>query len=260
VAPSLPQAPAAPSTPATKVRPTAPAGGKAPAVSPAPAAAAGALTAGAAAIATPSPASQAPVAGGPAAALRAATVPITAGLERVSPAVRRREIRLRRMVARFRSCLTQLPRNERRVLALRAGLDGRPHSRRGVARITRWSVRRVRLLENGGLRRLRSLGDGGGCGSGRQTTAVAAHTTPGALTTDSLGRTAPAPAGGAGPAVLAEHVTGTQSLPGVQPLRAPPGLTQPNVPSPASDMVTRALIALAFAGLVWVFVSRERRR
>jgi hypothetical protein len=192
------------------------------------------------------------------AALRAATGSVSFGGERVSPAVRRREIRLRRVVDRFRSCLTQLPSAERRVLGLRAGLRGRPHSRRGVARITRWPVGRVRRLENGGLRRLRSLGDHGGCGA-RATAAAGAHATPVAATTDSLGRTAPA-LGGVGPAVLAEHVTGTERLPGVQPLRAPPGLTAPKAPTPVADMVTRGLIALAFGALLWTFVARERRR
>lgn len=78
----------------------------------------------------------------------------------------RRERALRRAVLRFQSCLVSVPRAERRVLSLRAGL-GVAHTRtRGeVARLTGLHPSRVARLEQRGLRRLRDLGRSGRCGA-----------------------------------------------------------------------------------------------
>jgi hypothetical protein len=79
-------------------------------------------------------------------------------------AVARRDRRLRARVRRFEGCIGTLPRPERRVLTLRAGLGGeRPQTRRRVARTLRVSTRRVRRLEHRGIRRLRALVRAGRC-------------------------------------------------------------------------------------------------
>jgi hypothetical protein len=64
-----------------------------------------------------------------------------------SPAakVRRRDRALRRAVLRFQGCLSRVPRAERRVLTLRAGVGAAPtRSRTEVARITH--LRRARVI------------------------------------------------------------------------------------------------------------------
>lgn len=82
----------------------------------------------------------------------------------------RRERALRRAVLRFQSCLGSVPRAERRVLSLRAGL-GVAHTRtRGeVARLTGLRPSRVARLEQRGLQRLRDLGRSGRCGAASNT-------------------------------------------------------------------------------------------
>ncbi len=78
--------------------------------------------------------------------------------------VRKRDRALRRAVLRFQGCLGQVPRSERRVLALRAGVGiGHTRSRAAVARITHLRKARVTTLERRGLRRLGVLGRAGAC-------------------------------------------------------------------------------------------------
>ena len=78
--------------------------------------------------------------------------------------VRRRDRALRRAVLRFQGCLSRVPRAERRVLTLRAGVGAaRTHSRTEVARITHLRRTRVITLERRGLRRLHALGRAGAC-------------------------------------------------------------------------------------------------
>jgi hypothetical protein len=86
----------------------------------------------------------------------------------------RRDRRLRAKVVRFQGCVGALPRPERRVLTLRAGLGrARPHTRLGVARILRVSTRRVRRLERRGVRRLRGLARAGSCSGAERIVAGA---------------------------------------------------------------------------------------
>jgi hypothetical protein len=88
---------------------------------------------------------------------------------------RSRDRDLRRAVLSHEACLGQMPRGERRVLTLRAGVGlAHTRSRAQVQRITGLPRTRVAALERSGLRRLRSLAQAGGCGQ-------AASTTPGAL-------------------------------------------------------------------------------
>ena len=87
---------------------------------------------------------------------------------------RRRDRALRRAVLRFQGCLSRVPRAERRVLTLRAGVGAaRTHSRTEVARITHLRRARVIRLERRGLRRLHALGRAGACQDAEATSALA---------------------------------------------------------------------------------------
>lgn len=75
-----------------------------------------------------------------------------------------RERRFRRSVHRLSGCIDALPDLERRVLVLRAGLEGRrPHSRGPTAKRLGISLRRTAAAERGGLRRLRRAERSSGC-------------------------------------------------------------------------------------------------
>jgi hypothetical protein len=77
----------------------------------------------------------------------------------------RRDQRLRKDVLRFESCLPNLPKGEKRVLMLRAGVGiDHPRTRAEVKRMTGMSIKRIRRLERRGLHKLRTLGAGGHCG------------------------------------------------------------------------------------------------
>jgi hypothetical protein len=90
--------------------------------------------------------------------------------------VRTRERELRQAVVRLQGCLARVPRAERRVLVLRAGIGtARMRTRAEVARITGLRRARVARLERRGLRDLRALGRAGACAisSGGSETAFA---------------------------------------------------------------------------------------
>jgi hypothetical protein len=91
---------------------------------------------------------------------------------------------------RLRGCLARVPRAERRVLVLRAGIGiARTRSRAEVARITGLRRARVARLERRGLRHLRTLGRAGACAisSGDAETAFAGN--PAGGSTQSSGPT-----------------------------------------------------------------------
>jgi Sigma-70, region 4 len=68
-----------------------------------------------------------------------------------------------------------LPRAERRVLLLRAGIRiGHVRTRRQVARMTHLRRGTVARLERRGLRQLRALGRSGGCAAGNTSSPLAA--------------------------------------------------------------------------------------
>lgn len=112
-------------------------------------------------------------------ASRGPASPSRVDLARATPAERRaakREQRLRETVTRARGCLDDLPSGQRRVLTLRAGVGAEPaRSRTSVARRLDVSVRRVARLERAGLRKLRSLARGGGCGAPATTSSFVPH-------------------------------------------------------------------------------------
>jgi hypothetical protein len=175
--------------------------------------------------------------------------------------VKRRERALRRDVARLQGCLASVPRSERRVLALRAGLGrARPHSRTEVARITHLKRKRVVTLERRGLRRLRALARAGVCGSaGGSSTAVAMAPGTG---------TALPPSGGASGdrgSVLAEHHSSAPSKDGAsaederkRPM-AELSISRPS--APGGDSFDLALVLAPLAVLAFLLViTREIRR
>lgn len=97
---------------------------------------------------------------------------------------RRRDCELRETVAQTSRCLDDLSAGQRRVLTLRAGVGaGPPRSRGGVAKRLNITERRVVRLERTGLRRLRTLGKGGGCAppSQSQSQSQSATSTAGAV-------------------------------------------------------------------------------
>jgi hypothetical protein len=181
--------------------------------------------------------------------------------QRRAARVQRRERALRRDVLRLQDCLASVPRSERRVLALRAGVGrARPHSRTEVARITHLKRKRVVTLERRGLRRLRALGRAGACGVPTGSTTTAAVMAPG------MG-TAQPPIGPSGDrsSVLAERHTSGESKEGgsAEGQRKPPSaqlsISRPS--APGSDDFDLALILAPLAILAFLLViTREVRR
>ncbi len=173
--------------------------------------------------------------------------------------VRQRERNLRRTVLRFHGCLSRVPRSERRVLSLRAGVGRlRPHTRSEVARITHLRRARVITLERRGLRRLRALNRAGACqDAGAPTTAVTAA--PGTGTP-----VPPASGSGERSAVLAEQHSSAASQdsgsPG-KPERAELSLSRPSASGPSGSSFDLALILGPLAFLAFLLViTREVRR
>jgi hypothetical protein len=181
--------------------------------------------------------------------------------QRRAARVQRRERALRRDVLRLQGCLASVPRSERRVLALRAGVGrARPHTRTEVARITHLKRKRVVTLERRGLRRLRALGRAGACGVPTGSTTTAAVMAPG------MG-TAQPPTGPSGDrsSVLAErHSSGSSKEGGsAEGQRKPPSaqlsISRPS--APGGDDFDLALVLAPLAILAFLLViTREVRR
>jgi hypothetical protein len=174
--------------------------------------------------------------------------------------IQQRERNLRSTVLRFRGCLSRVPRSERRVLSLRAGVGRlRAHTRSEVARITHLRRARVIKLERRGLRRLRALNRAGACqDAGAATTAMTVA--PGTGT----GTPAP-PAGTPGDrtAVLAEHHSGANQDSGSQgkPERAELSISRPSTSGPGGSSFDLALVLGPLAFLAFLLViTREVRR
>jgi DNA-binding CsgD family transcriptional regulator len=162
---------------------------------------------------------------------------------------------------RFRGCLSRVPRSERRVLGLRAGVGRlRPHTRTEVARIAHIKRARVITLERRGLRRLRALNRAGACQDAGATTTTAVTAAPG------TGTLIP-PAGTSGDrgAVLAEHHSSADSKgSGAQgkPERAELSISRPAPSGPGGGgSFDLALVLAPLAVLAFLLViTREVRR
>jgi hypothetical protein len=183
---------------------------------------------------------------------------------------RKRDRDLRRAVVRLQACLGRVPRAERRVLRLRAGVGiDHTRSRADVARITGIRRARVASLERRGLRRLRALERAGACGPASSTSTVA----PGTIAAVPISVSGAPPAGapqGSGAAndrgqVLAERHSGSskpakpENEGDASPsLRVPLGRVSGSGGGGSFDF-TFILIALALAFLAFVLVREVRR-
>jgi hypothetical protein len=163
-------------------------------------------------------------------------------------------------VLRFQGCLGDMPRSERRVLELRAGVGlPRTRTRAEVARLTGLRRTRVARLERRGLKRLNALAKAGTCASASSTGAFPAAAGNGA----------------AAPAADPKHPSSADKGPAIGVLGAPEseGATKSKGSSAVETAIKRPIIhglgttldlgplllAFALGGLLYV-VSREIRR
>jgi hypothetical protein len=164
----------------------------------------------------------------------------------------RRDRALRHAVLAREACLARMPRSERRVLTLRAGVGrARPRTRAQVQRITGLRRARVAALERSGLQRLRSLSATGcantaGSGTDHSTAAPA---------------TQPRPTGAQPQITVRGQRQSRTSLAAAKHVNEHPrseGLPLLHTPDSPLDLVP---IAVAFGLAVGVFVFvREARR
>ena len=172
-------------------------------------------------------------------------------------AARRGDRELRRAVLGHEACLGQMPRGERRVLTLRAGVGlAHPRSRAQVQRITGLRRTRVVALERSGLQRLRSLAQTGGCGQ-------APSAAPGGLApVTGVSGARGIPDGASIPRI---SVLGARESSGAVTPSAPPPASSPDpgrallhAPDSAVDLAPVLLFVL-LAGLVFAVVREARR-
>jgi hypothetical protein len=169
---------------------------------------------------------------------------------------RLRDRQLRRTVLGHEACLGQMPRGERRVLTLRAGVGlAHPRSRAQVQRITGLPRTRVAALERSGLQRLRSLARAGGCG--QAASAAPDGVAPVTGVSDARG----IPDGAAIPriAVLGASESNGAGMPPAPPTGSPDA-QRPllHAPEGAVDLAPAILFVL-LAGLVFAAVREARR-
>jgi hypothetical protein len=153
-----------------------------------------------------------------------------------------------------------VPRSERRVLSLRAGVGRlRPHTRSQVARITHLERGRVIELERRGLRRLRALNRAGACQDAGAPTTTATVAAPGTGTP-----AAPTGTPGGRSAVLAEHHSSAASKDSGsagKPERAQLSISRPLTGIIGDHSFDLALILGPLAFLAFLLViAREVRR
>jgi hypothetical protein len=170
--------------------------------------------------------------------------------------LRDRDRQLRRAVLGHEACLGQMPRGERRVLTLRAGVGlAHPRSRAQVQRITGLPRTRVAALERSGLQRLRSLAQAGACGQ-------SASASPGEVApVTGVSGARGIPDGAAIPriAVLGASESNGAGTPPAPPTGSPDA-ERPllHAPDGAVDLAPAILFVL-LAGLVFAAVREARR-
>jgi Sigma-70, region 4 len=174
-------------------------------------------------------------------------------------AVRKRDRALRRAVLRFQGCLAHVPRAERRVLTLRAGVGiGRTRSRAAVARITGLRRARVAQLERRGLEHLRALGRSRACAVPAPSAGTAAAGAPAVAPQSGDGAT---PRGGGRGQVLAERHSGGDRQRESEGSKAGISLGRPSAPDVGSSSfdLTILLVPLALLAFGFVLVREVRR-
>ena len=164
----------------------------------------------------------------------------------------RRDRALRHAVLASEACLGQMPRSERRVLTLRAGVGiGRPRTRAQVERITGLRKARVAALERSGLQRLRSLSRAG-CSSTSSEATGRGTATPTAQ-----------PPSAAGPSQITvrgqrQSKTSLAAAKHADERPRSEGLPLLHTPNGPLDLVPIA-VAVGLAAGVFVFVRESRR-
>jgi hypothetical protein len=169
--------------------------------------------------------------------------------------LRGRDRELRRAVLGHEACLVQIPRGERRVLTLRAGVGmARTRSRAEVQRMTGLRRTRVVALERRGLKRLRALAQAGGCAATSSATpAGAEHAAGAALSHRADGDRAPRLA------VLGDRGVSSAATPAPPPAgSSDAGRPLLHAPDSAVDLAP-ALLFLLLAGFVYAAVREARR-
>jgi hypothetical protein len=169
--------------------------------------------------------------------------------------LRGRDRELRRTVLGHEGCLGQVPRDERRVLTLRAGVGmAHPRSRDAVRRMTGLRRTRVVALERRGLKRLRALAQAGGCAAASSGTPAGVEPTAGAGPSQSAD-------GGRVPklAVFGERESsGAETRP--PPPTGSPDAARPLLHAPDSAVdLAPALLFVLLAGFVFAVVREARR-
>jgi hypothetical protein len=161
---------------------------------------------------------------------------------------------LARVVAGLRGCLGQLPREQRRVLVLRAGVGPRPGlSRSQVARRLGLGVAQTRRIERRALRRLGALDGAGRCvaGGGAVTSGALLASAAFGLSNGSVSR----PADGGRPR---GGVEGVSDSGGRDDGGSALGAALPSPLGRGSDWTL--LLLLTVAALVVLLMRRELRR
>jgi hypothetical protein len=167
---------------------------------------------------------------------------------------------LRDAVLRFEGCLDSVPRTQRRVLELRAGVgSATTRSRAEVARLTGLRTRSVARLERRGLKRLRTLANRGTCaGATRGTVGGAAPVAPGGASAQPV-NAGDAPRVG----VLAAHTTphsAESKTSGGNKSAIQAAIERPIIHAMGHSLdLGPLLLAFALGGLLYV-VARELRR
>jgi hypothetical protein len=176
--------------------------------------------------------------------------------------------RLRGLVTRLHGCLGSLTTQSRRLLSLRAGLNGAPRSASAVARVLHVSLQREGLLEQLSLIELQTSTSGGCAGASAVRTPIyeriASQLTPSAPWLPiSAANSSPAPASRAASAASARGPSPTQapaviSVPSANRIVERASADSQSLPSAA--IVLLAVLALAITLLVLPATRRQLLR
>jgi hypothetical protein len=176
-----------------------------------------------------------------------------------SSRARTRDRELRQAVVRLQGCLARVPRAERRVLVLRAGIGtARTRSRAEVARITGLQRARVARLERRGMRDLRALGRAGACAVSSGDVATGFAGIPVSGSTQSGGPT------GHGVVLAERHSDPRRTLvqreaEGTPTPAAKPPIARPDISSTNRFDLALVFIPLAVVAFVLVMIREARR-
>ena len=170
--------------------------------------------------------------------------------------------RLRRLVARLRGCLHTLGSGARRLLSLRAGLDGPVRSPAATARLLRVSMAREGRLERRALGALRHSAVTGCAGSAASSPggSTGAFVPPSASTSGAAVPGAAAPAGPSASLSAAHAERAPRAGRQEAPVRPPAGLDRAQTGASSMGGVIFAALLGLLLGLVLLALPEARRR